>query len=437
MSPFARYLRDIVTRNRSGRRAGVFSVCSAHPAVLEAAMIEARRTDSVLCIESTSNQVNQFGGYTGMKPADFVSFVHGIAARTGFPTHRLLLGGDHLGPFPWRGEPASAALEKAAGLVRACVEAGYAKIHLDASMSCADDPGGASAPLHERTATERTALLCSIAESAQDSLLPGSPEPCYVIGTEVPVPGGEQSGSGELAVTRVEDLERTLTASRLAFTERSLSDAWDRVIAVVVQPGVEFGDATVIEYDRSRAKRLTSFIEGVEGKVYEAHSTDYQTPERLCDLVEDHFAVLKVGPWLTFAFREAVFALESIETEMLPFRQGLRPSNLRRSLEEAMVRNPGHWRPYYSGNDDAVAFARKYSYSDRSRYYWPQREVRESLATLYGNLEATEIPLSILSQYLPAEYEAAREGTIEVRPGSLVREHIARVIRIYARACTP
>ena len=70
-----------------------------------------------LLIEATCNQVNQDGGYTGMTPADFRRFVEGIAARTGFPADRLMLGGDHLGPNPWKSLPADQAMGQVTGSI--------------------------------------------------------------------------------------------------------------------------------------------------------------------------------------------------------------------------------------------------------------------------------------------------------------------------------
>src|SRR5262249_40081770 len=150
----------------------------------------------------------------------------------------------------------------------------------------------------------------------------GSPPPLYVIGTEVPVPGGGQEEAHHLAVTRTEEAERTLSLARQALAARGLSAVWDRVIALVVQPGVELGDAVLFEYDRTRTRSLRDFLRGQDHLVYEAHSTDYQTETALRELVEDHFAILKVGPGLTFAFREAVFALAAIEQEWLGRRRG-------------------------------------------------------------------------------------------------------------------
>ena len=61
-------LLDLVRANRRGERTGLYSICSAEPVVLEAGMAQAREDGSILCVESTCNQVNQFGGYTGMTP---------------------------------------------------------------------------------------------------------------------------------------------------------------------------------------------------------------------------------------------------------------------------------------------------------------------------------------------------------------------------------
>lgn len=104
--------------------------------------------------------MNQFGGYTGMQPADFRDFVYNIARTVGFPAERIILGGDHLGPNCWQDEPAAVAMEKSIDLIKAYVAAGFSKIHLDASMSCADDP----VPLDHGVVAERAARLCQAAE---------------------------------------------------------------------------------------------------------------------------------------------------------------------------------------------------------------------------------------------------------------------------------
>jgi D-tagatose-1,6-bisphosphate aldolase subunit GatZ/KbaZ len=407
-------------------------VCSAHPAVIEAACQLAMENDSLLCIESTSNQVNQFGGYTGQTPRQFTEIISSAARSAGLPAKNVVLGGDHLGPFPWRTESAESAMEKASELVRATVLAGYQKVHLDASMACASD---GDAPLSDRTVAERAAILCQTAERASDELPENSPRVLYVIGTEVPVPGGESLSGAPPSATTEDGVRETLEAFRTAFEARSLSAAWERVIGLVVQPGVEFGDDVIFDYDRAKASALTANLPAHPALVYEAHSTDYQSPKALAEMVEDHFAILKVGPWLTFAFREAVFALGAIERELLAGKKGRKISQVREALDSAMLRDPSHWRSYYQGDQNQLRFSRAYSYSDRCRYYWHHASVQKELARLTDNLSVHSLPLPLLSQFMPAEYAAARAGQLMIQLHPIIRYHIQNVLRIYAAAC--
>jgi D-tagatose-1,6-bisphosphate aldolase subunit GatZ/KbaZ len=425
-------LQDVVDRNRLSGRVGIYAVCSAHPSVLAAAIQQAIDDGSLLLVESTSSQVNQFGGYTGQTPDQFAQFVYSAAARCGLPRERVLLGGDHLGPYPWREEKSDSALPKACELVRRCVLAGYGKIHLDASMACADEENPTP---DDRTVAHRAAILCRAAESAHAELAAGSPPPLYVIGTEVPVPGGESAAGLPPATTAAQNVGRTLAVFRTAFDEQDLSPAWDRVIGMVVQPGVEFGENQIFSYDRQKASAVVSALPQHPALVYEAHSTDYQSPIALQQMVEDHFGILKVGPWLTFAFREAVFALSAMERELLAHRKGDRISQVREALEAAMLRNPAHWHSYYHGSEEEKRLARQYSYSDRCRYYWVDPAVQRELACLRSNLDSSRVPATLWSQYLPSQYEALRSGRPSSNAEDTIQEHIRTVLRIYAAAC--
>jgi D-tagatose-1,6-bisphosphate aldolase subunit GatZ/KbaZ len=384
-------------------------------------------------VESTSSQVNQEGGYTGQTPKDFSAFIHSAASNAGFLLDQIVLGGDHLGPFPWRNQHASVAMERAHELVRACVLAGYQKVHLDASMACADDPQ--DAPLDAHVIAKRAAVLAEAAESAFEELPVGSVPPMYVIGTEVPAPGGETTAGAPPAVTTRDHVEHSLDSFRSAFAQRRLAAAWERVIALVVQPGVEFSDDVVFPYDREKASGLCSALPSDLPIVYEAHSTDYQSTQSLREMVEDHFAILKVGPWLTFAFREAIFALSAMERELLGGNKAIRLSEVRQALENAMLWNPSHWRSYYHGDEAKKRFSRAYSYSDRCRYYWHEAKVQEEIGRLLANLENHPLPATLISQFLPLEYEATRGGSRSARPRDLIRSHIQAILRRYAKAC--
>ncbi len=426
-------LLELARANRAGEPVGIYSICSAERTVIEAGMTQAARDGVIVLIEATTNQVNQFGGYTGMTPLGFRAFVHAIAAEIGLPVTRIVLGGDHLGPHVWRAEPSGTAMARASDLVREYVLAGFTKIHLDASMRLADDPS--DRPLDEAMVAERAAALCAVAEAAAALLPEGASRPVYVVGSEVPIPGGELADSAAPAVTTLEAVERTLHETRLAFVRHGIEGALERILAIVTQPGVEFGDTVVFEYDDAAAAALASWTPSEAPLIYEAHSTDYQTEGALGRMVRDHFAVLKVGPGLTFALRETLFALDAIEREWLVGRSGVVPSRLRETLQRVMVEHPGHWQPYFRGDEDELRFARDFSLSDRSRYYWPQAEVRASVARLMDNLSAQPIPLALLSQYLPIQYRAVRGGSVENAPRALVRAGVGVVIDDYARAC--
>ena len=177
-------LLDIIDRETHGTPAGIASICSAHPWVLEAAVREAAHAGTPVLIESTSNQVNQFGGYTGMTPADFATLVRGVVRGIGLEPGWVMLGADHLGPFPWRGQPANQAMGNACRLASDSVAAGYTKLHLDASMPLADDRLRNGEPMPAEVAAQRTAMLCEAAEKA--CLAGMGIRPVYVIGTEVP-----------------------------------------------------------------------------------------------------------------------------------------------------------------------------------------------------------------------------------------------------------
>jgi D-tagatose-1,6-bisphosphate aldolase subunit GatZ/KbaZ len=426
-------LEAVVRAQDRGRARGIPSVCSAHPLVLQAAFEQAVEDGGTVLVESTSNQVNQEGGYTGVTPAGFVEFVGRLATASGLPMDRLVLGGDHLGPHPWAPLGSAVAMERAARMVRDYVHAGYQKIHLDASMRCSDDPPGAIA---DEVAAERTAVLAAAAESASAELRASGPAPVYVIGTEVPPPGG-QTGAHEGPVpTRVEDARRGLELTRTAFARHGLESAWQRVLAQVVQPGVEFGDDVVYRYRREAAAHLRAFAERQERLVFEAHSTDYQSEQGLRELVEDHFAVLKVGPELTFALREALFALEAIERELFERRAPERLSGLRGALEATMREDPRHWKAYYGeADDETLRLRRSFSLSDRARYYWPVPAVRQAAERLFANLDAERLPAGLLRQFLPQEADAAPLEPAAGSSAGLARRAVRRVLARYARAC--
>ncbi|HTN42107.1 MAG TPA: class II D-tagatose-bisphosphate aldolase, non-catalytic subunit, partial [Asticcacaulis sp.] len=218
------------------------------------------------------------------------------------------------------------------------------------------------------------------------------------------------------------------------FAELGLSAAWPRVIATVVQPGVEFDHHKVIDYDRAKAVRLSRAIDDLPTIVFEAHSTDYQTPKALKQLVEDHFAILKVGPGVTFALREALWALDAIEGEWIALDK---QSGFREVVIDRMTAEPKNWAKYYHATGAALQFDLQYSLSDRIRYYWPDGQIQAAQGRLFGNLTQSPPPLALVSQYLPDAYALIRDGGLKLTPENLVIAHIGATLDAYLAACTP
>ena len=413
-------LAAIVEANRGGQPVGIPSYCTAHADTLRALFRAYADGDEPILVEATCNQVNQFGGYTAMTPAGFRNFVEIIAAGESVDPSRIILGGDHLGPNPWKAEPAAAAMAKAKAMVKAYVEAGFSKIHLDASMACADDDG-----LDEATMAERAAELCAVAEASAA----GRPL-CYIIGTEVPIPGGETETLDALAVTTPGAAQHTFALHQRSFGERGLADAFGRVIGMVVQPGVDFGNAQVFAFDPAAAAALSLSFKKRPKTVFEAHSTDYQTQAALDALVASHFAILKVGPELTFAYRQAVVAMAAMESCLSVSH----PSNALAIIEEEMLADPTHWRNYIAPGPREAAM-RLFGLSDRVRYYWPKPRIAAALRLLYHNIDHAHPELGLLLQFAPdLAADSAEPMPLSFR---IVQHHVGAVIEKYRRATRP
>lgn len=427
-------LKQIVIKQKKGEPVGIYSCCSANDYVIEAALEKAKRDNSCVLIEATANQVDQNGGYTGMTPADFMAFVKEKAEKAGLSMDRVFLGGDHLGPLTFASLPEKEAMEKARELVRCYVAAGFTKIHIDTSMKVADDDPNER--LSDATISRRGAELARVCEDTYQELLKTNPDairPVYIVGSEVPIPGGAQEENAGMQVTKVEDFKATVKAFEEAFAKEGLEETWKDVIAVVVQPGVEEKDAGCTEYDRSKAVDLMASIKEYPNLVFEGHSTDYQTKYKLRELVEDGVGILKVGPGMTYAMREALFSLAYME-EMMLHGTDVETSHFIDVLEEAMLEEPKNWSKHYHGNDAELWFKRKFSFSDRSRYYMPNPKVAAAKDKMIANLRKEGINLAVLSQFMPIQYTKVREGVLENDPEALIKDRICNTIEEYTFA---
>ena len=401
---------------------GIVSVCSAHPLVIAAALEEAQAQGQLGLIECTCNQVNHLGGYTGLTPAAFVTQVKQIARDVGFPEDRLIIGGDHLGPNPWKHLPADEAMAEAREMMRAYAEAGIRKLHLDCSMGCKGEP----VALDDEITAARAAELCKVAEEAGDDAV-------YIIGTEIPAPGGAHQELTDLEPTAPAAVRATFAVHKRVFDAAGLGAAFDRVIAIVVQPRVESAQMSVVLYDPARATDLVAARDGLDGLVYEAHSTDYQTGAALNALVNDGFAILKVGPSLSFAMREALYAMELAAGEVDGGRRDLRDT-----MERLMLADPGVWTDHIHGDPASQQSQRHYGLADRIRYFWPHPEAAAAVAALHARFRAAAPHIGLLSQYLSGSFikEALEAGDDLGDPDALAKRAVRRALRPWLEACT-
>ena len=414
-------IQEMMEQRRLGKKCGIPSYCTANTLVLEIILRRAKLLNTPVLIEATANQVNQYGGYTGMVPRDFYEMIEKMAKEFDVPENLIILGGDHLGPLTWQNLPEKEAMEKSVELVYQYARAGFTKIHLDTSMKVADDPEGL---LSTETIARRGAELYKASMKGYEDLKSEKPDalrPVFIIGSEVPIPGGAQEAEDSLAVTSPAAFQDTVATYKRIFEEAGVGDGWKDVVAVVVQPGVEFGDDQVFLYDHDAAVNLCASLKEYPEVCFEGHSTDYQSPECLKNMVEDGIAILKVGPALTYGLREALFALSFMGKELVPAEKR---AGFIETLEQVMLAQPGNWQKHYHGDDQQLALARKYSFSDRARYYIGQPEVTAAIDKLFANLKEYPIPMNMLHQYMPVTYAKVRDGVLPLDPKELALDGV-------------
>ncbi|KMW60713.1 Tagatose-6-phosphate kinase AgaZ [Candidatus Rhodobacter oscarellae] len=410
-------LDQIIRANRAGHGPAIPSVCSAHPDVLTASLLLARSLDRPLLIEATSNQVNHHGGYTGQTPADFIAGVRERADGLGLRQELLLFGGDHLGPQAWKAQDADSAMVEAEGMIAAYVQAGFTKIHLDCSEGCAGEP----AALNDELAAARSAQLAEVAERAA----PDASKLRYVIGTEVPPPGGARHDEDVIAPTPPDRAAATIAAHEKAFVARGQDAALTRVRGLVVQPGLEFAPGHIDHFPMDSPDHLSDVLSAHPDMCFEAHSTDYQKPEVFQELARRRVAILKVGPALTFAWREALYALSHVDV----WQNG--GAHISEVLEAAMTDAPKDWIGHYHGSADEQRQLRHFGYADRIRYYWARVDVAQAVDDLKARFDTMAVSAPLLWQYLPAQTRELA-GELDLPPAmALLAAHVQIALRPY------
>ncbi|PMQ01042.1 MAG: hypothetical protein CBR30_08090 [Dictyoglomus sp. NZ13-RE01] len=394
----------------------LISICTSNFKVLESVFRYFKEKDTYFLIESTSNQVNQFGGYTGLKPKDFVYKINNLSQKFSF--NKFFIGLDHGGTYPWRNLEISSAMQNAKTLIKESVESGYRKIHLDASYPLR---GELSLSIEEIVKRE-VELLIIAEETAQNYNM----NPIYVIGTDVPRPGGNISEKPK--VTPNSEIYEMIDAFKKELSKNSLDKVWDRIVAIVVNLGIEFGDENIYEYSSEETKELITVLDSNKDLVFEAHSTDYQPLKSLKEMAKNGVGIFKVGPALTFAYRSALFSLAHIEKIL--FKNST--SNFIETLFSLLKEDNRFYKEYYGENIDINKVV--FSFLDRWRYYYENEKIQNSLKMMFKNFEDKNIPLPLIYEYFPDQFEKVQEKFLKPIMEDLIFGRIQDVLDKYYKS---
>lgn len=337
------------------------SFCTSNFDVLKIILIFIKFNRLPVLIESTSNQVNQEGGYSGLRPSQFASKLKSLARLININKKSLIIGGDHLGPLPWKDLTSKKAIEKSKILIKECLRAKYEKIHLDTAIKCKDDKY-----MDKDTTIKRCDEILNSFSSNEIN------KKFIVVGTEVPIAGG--SNLLKPILTSFKSIKEEIEMYSTIFKNK-------KKYALVIEPGIGFANFKVVKVKFKKLNKILSFSKKMNF-AYEAHSTDYQSISSLKKLVKNNFKFLKVGPELTYLFSKAVFEMERIEKEK--FKNNY--SNIKKTILNEMKKSNKYWKNYYSGSNKYINFLKTNSYLDRMRYYWDKKNVVNAKNKLFLNI---------------------------------------------------
>jgi len=422
------WLMDIMEANRGGEGKGIYAVESQNSTVQEAYLRQALADGSPALFEICADMLDPHGQGGKMLPDDFIANVRRDAGKTGFPRDRLFFGVNDLSPSLWKGESIESALKKTRAFISDLVSLGFKKLGIHAAIPLKGDP--ADQPLPQEVIVAREAALYKAAEGAA-ATLPEEEKPLYVIDAHP----GQVMAEDQENVVRKEDVEIAVDMFAKTAEAAGLPEMKERLLAVRIFSGVGHDGEKVIPFDSSLLEELGGCVYRTKPVVMEVLQTDFQPQTVLDELAHNHFALMSVGPELTYTMREALFSLAMMENETMIGKPGVYLSNFIIELDRSMQSAPQHWQKYYTGNGFEQLIARKYSLYDRSRFYWEDKEVRKTKKRLFENLIEYPIPLTVMRQFMPYQYERVAAGELENKPDELVMDAVRRALRRYSRAC--
>lgn len=364
-------------------------------------------------IECTSNQVNQNGGYTKNTPKSFIKKIFKISKNLKFKKKNLYLGGDHLGPLPWKYNSKTIALKNSIKLIGDFLRQNYCKIHIDTSIKCRDDKQINNKMIFNRS--KEILKTPIIKKRLKDKFL--------IIGSEVPL-----SGSGDvnkLTVTSKEQIKGECNQFKKVLKDLKLKN---KKFGLVIEPGMKYMHSKVVVPKFKKFFEIKK-ISKDENFVFEAHSTDFQSQQILTKLVQNNFKFLKVGPELTLNYSKAIFFMHQIEKKFYKKKH----SNIRKVILKSMINNPKYWKDYYKKKNENHFLNSKL---DRMRYYLHVNSVSKSINLLKKNINniTFEKNFSLLNQINKKEflrYQQNKLSNFEI----IQLIYISKVLKKYFLAC--
>lgn len=357
------------------------SFCTSNKEVLNTIIFYCKRKNLPCLIESTSNQVNQYGGYTGKTPINFYTDLKKILKKNNFNSQNLYVGGDHLGPLPWKNKNEKIAMNNSIKLINNCLDSKYTKIHVDTSIKCSNENS-----INHSIIFERTKYIIE-----KSKLKKNLKKIFLIIGTEVPLSGSNEKGKIKLTQEKQIILEVKKFRNLLKkFYKKKLK------FGLVVEPGMRFMHYNILSPNFSKFNEKKK-ISQKNNFIYEAHSTDYQPVNILKGLVKNNFKFLKVGPELTYNYSRSLFFMENIEKKY--FKNGL--SNIKKKILLTMLKDKKYWKGYYLGNKSKIKKLILNSKLDRMRYYLNKNNVVLSTTKLKKNIN--NISVDKLIKYLKSK----------------------------------
>ena len=349
--------------NKAIKNKALPSFCTSNIEVIKTILFFCNIKKLPCLIECTSNQVNQNGGYTNKTPKMFIKEILNISKKSKFDSKKLYLGGDHLGPLPWKKENTKTAIKNSISLINQFLKYNFCKIHIDTSIKCKDDKYINSEIIFNRT--NKILNDFNIKKKIKNKFL--------VIGTEVPL-----SGSGDnnkIVKTSKKQIVSEVTKFKEILKKLNLKS---NLFGLVIEPGMKYKHFSITKpkFPDFIKKKI---ISKKKNFVYEAHSTDYQKKSTLKQLVKNNFKFLKVGPELTFNYSRALFMMESIEKKFCKVKN----SNIKKSILSSMMKNKKYWDGYYKKNERKLFLDSKL---DRMRYYLNTKPVINSIKTIKKNI---------------------------------------------------